>query len=126
MVKIQAAGGERRSSYRRSCYFNFELSALANFCRPSRIWARVQAAKPKVSAGFSSALIKHEESGDGLIPIWAQTRVITGKSPLRFSQATKCNPASGICKTKCLRNKLLNCSTKKSLRSEYNFRIRLI
>jgi len=98
--------------------FNFELSADANLLRPSRICARDHAANPKVSAGSRSALMKHDDSGDGLIPISAQTRIISGKSVFRRSHATKCKPASGICRIKYLPSNLLNCSIKNSLRSE--------
>src|SRR5207248_6380728 len=76
------------------------LSVEANLIRPSRICARDQAAKPKVSAGSSSAFMKHEDSGDGLIPISAQTRVMNGRSVFRRNQATKCNPASGTSRIK--------------------------
>src|SRR5437868_6473582 len=106
--------------------FDFEIRAEANLVRPSRIWARDQAANPKVSAGFSSVLMKQDDSGDGLIPISAQTRVTSGKSSFRRNQATKCNPASAIWRVKYSLSSLLNCSMKKSLRSEYSFRIRLI
>src|SRR6266496_2107641 len=107
-------------------YFNFELSAAANLLSPSRICASDQAANPKVSAGSGCAFIKQDDNGDGLKPISPQTRVINGKSVFRRSQATKCNPASGISRVKYLLNKLLNCSMKYSLRSEYSFRIRLM
>src|ERR1051325_9254293 len=107
-------------------YLNFELSTAANLQRPSRICARDHAANPKVSAGSGSAFIKQDDNGDGLKPISLQTRVINGKSVFRRSQATKCNPASGISNLKYLPNKLLNCSMKNSRRSEYSFRIRLI
>src|SRR6476620_4526374 len=76
------------------------LSAEANLIRPSRICARDQAAKPKVSAGSSSAFMKHEDSGLGLMPISAQTRVINGRSAFRRNQATKCRPASGTSRIK--------------------------
>jgi len=36
------------SKQRSVSYLNFASSALANFCKPSRNWALVQAAKPKV------------------------------------------------------------------------------
>ena len=54
----------RNSGKRRACptilaskqrfvsYFDLASSAVANFCRPSRICARVHAANPKVRAGF--------------------------------------------------------------------------
>ena len=120
--------GKRRAcptilaSRQRSCaYFNFASSALANFCRPSRICARVQAANPKVRAGFISAFIKQDDNGDGRIPISLQTWLIIGRSGFRFSQATKCSPASGICRSKCLLKRRLNCSMKNSRRSEYRF-----
>src|SRR5215831_3340030 len=106
--------------------FNFELSAAANLLSPSRICARDHAAKPKVSAGFGSTFIKHEDNGEGLRPVSVQTRVITGMCSFCRTQATKCNPASGISRMKYLPNNLLNCSIKKSLRSEYSFRIRLM
>src|SRR5438552_8604816 len=106
--------------------FNFELSADANLLRPSRICARDHAANPKVSAGSGSAFIKHDDNGDGLIPISVQTREINRMCSFCRTQATKCNPASGISRMKYLSNNLLNCSIKKSLRSEYNFRIRLM
>lgn len=70
--------------------FSFASSADASLPSPSRICARVQAANPKVSAGSSSALIKHDDSGVGLIPISAQTRAINGKSVFRRSQARTC------------------------------------
>src|SRR4030095_14029688 len=105
---------------------NLELSAAANLPRPSRICARDHAANPNVSAGFGSTFIKHDDNGDGLIPMSLQMRVITGMYSFRCTHATKCNPASGISRMKYLPNNLLNCSIKKSLRSEYNFRIRLI
>src|SRR6266545_3228211 len=115
-----------RDSRLRNYLINFELSAAANLLRPSRICARDHAANPKVRAGSGSAFIKQDDKGDGLIPISLHTRVIKGKSAFRRSQATKCSPASGISKIKYLPNKLLNCSMKNSLRSEYSFRIRLM
>src|SRR5437763_381411 len=78
------------------------------------------------SAGFGSTFIEHDDNGDGLRPVSVQTRVITGMCSFCRTQATKCNPASGISRMKYLFNNLLNCSIKKSLRSEYNFRIRLM
>src|SRR4029450_13021980 len=105
---------------------SFELSAEANLLRPSRICARDHAANPNVRAGFGSTFIKHEDNGDGLIPISVHTRVITGMCSFCRTQATKCNPASGISRMKYLPKTLLNCSIKKALRSEYNFRIRLM
>src|SRR5205823_2301641 len=67
---------------------------------PLRAFARDQAAKPKVRAGSSSAFMKHEDSGDGRIPISAQIRVMNGRSVLRRNQATKCKPASGTSRMK--------------------------
>src|SRR5947207_3451933 len=106
--------------------FNLELSAAANLLRPSRICARDHAANPNVSAGFGSTFIKQDDNGDGLIPMSLQTRVITASCSSCRTQATKCNPASGISRMKYLPNDLSNCSMKKSRRSEYNFRIRLM
>ena len=106
--------------------FNLELSAAANLPSPSRICARDHAANPNVSAGFGATLRKHDDNGDGLIPMSVHTLVISGICSFCRTQATKCNPASGISRLKYLPNNLLNCSIKKSLRSEYNFRIRLM
>src|SRR5437660_5851716 len=89
--------------------FNSELSADANLLRPSRICARDHAANPKVRAGLSSALMKQDESGDGLIRISVQTRVISGKSSFRRNHATKCSPASGTWRMKYSLSSLLNC-----------------
>src|SRR5206468_10134853 len=105
---------------------NFELSAAASLLRPSWICARDHAANPKVSAGCGSVFIKHDDNGDGLIPISAQTREMSGICSFCRTQATKCSPASGISRIKYLLKRLLNCSIKNSLRSEYNFRIRLM
>src|SRR6266540_463256 len=72
----------------------------ASLRRLSRICARVQAAKPKTNAGFSFAWMQNDDSGDGLTPISRVTRLVIGKSSSRLSQATKFNPASGICRVK--------------------------
>ena len=119
MFRVRAAEGKSaiarraRQHARRMRYpGNFELSAAANLLRPSRICARDHAANPNVSAGFGSTFIKHEDNGDGLIPMSAHTRVITGMCSFCRTQATKCNPASGISRTKNLPNNLLNCSIK--------------
>src|SRR6266480_1487551 len=77
-------------------------------------------------AGAGATFIKHDDNGDGRRPMSMHTRVITGMCSFCRTQATKCNPASGISRIKYLPNNLLNCSIKKSLRSEYNFRIRLM
>src|SRR6266567_8057107 len=107
-----AIAGGRRQNGRGFSYYVFSfaasaegrealsLRAEANLIKPSRICARDQAANPKVSAGFSSAFMKHEDSGDGLIPISAQTRVMNGRSVFRRNQATKCKPASGTSRMK--------------------------
>src|SRR2546430_12392764 len=97
-------------------YFNLELRAAANLLRPSRICARDDAANPNVSAGFGSTFIKHDDNGDGLRPVSAQTRVIRGICSFCRTQATKCSPATGISKMKSLLSKWLNCSIKNSLR----------
>src|SRR6266566_8414719 len=73
-----------------------DLSDVASLTKLSRICAGVQAAKPKTSAGFSLTWMQRDDSDDGLIPISAQTRATPAKSASRRSQATKCNPASGI------------------------------
>src|SRR5438132_11847964 len=86
---------EREVKREGNFYFNFDLSTEANLTRPSRICARDQAANPKVSAGSSSAFMKHEDSGVGLIPISVQTCMIMGRSVFSRNQATKCKPASG-------------------------------
>src|SRR5438132_743286 len=102
----QTTNGRRLSYYLFSFAVSAEgrealsLRAEANLIRPSRICARDQAANPKVSAGSSSAFMKHEDSGDGLIPISAQTRVMNGRSVLRRNHATKCKPASGTSRIK--------------------------
>src|SRR5215213_2483113 len=106
--------------------FSFKSSADANLLSPSRICAHDHAANPNVSAGSGSALIKHDDNGDGLIPISVQTRAIDGIWSFRRTHATKCRPASGISSIKYLLNKLLNCSIKNCLRCEYNCRIRFI
>ena len=72
----------------------FYLSEDASLKRLSRVWAWVQAAKPKRNAGLSFALMQKVDSGTGLTPISWVTRLILGKSSSRFSQATKFNPAS--------------------------------
>ena len=59
------------------------------------------------------------------------TRLLTDASannPLVFcrSQATKCKPASGICRVKYFPSSFSNCSMKNSRRSAYSFRIRLM
>src|SRR5437899_6809715 len=130
MAEELTGGAVKRASqgwqFAEIAYFNFKLSADANLLRPSRICARDHAANPKVSAGSGSAFIKHDDNGDGLIPISVHTRVINGMWSFCRTQATKCSPASGISRKKYLPNKLLNCSIKNCRRSEYNFRIRFM
>src|SRR5215470_20042594 len=101
-------------------------SADASLTRLSRICAGVQAAKPNTNAGFSFASMEKNESVDGLTPISVVIRLIIGKSSPHFNQATMFNPDSGTCKVKRSPSNLLKCSMKKSRRSEYIFRIRLM
>src|SRR4029450_2503079 len=101
-------------------YFK-DLSEDASLRRLSRICAGVEAAKPRINAGFSFAWMQKNDRGERLIPISRQIRPTLAKSASRRSQAMTSSPASGTSRMKCSLSNLLNSSRKNSRRSAYSF-----